>query len=734
MHSLQKILILVFLTYTVTTADEKSKKDKKNSLPIQVILNPNGKRKTSEPAGSIIKRENKAIELEIHSGEGGDGKVDLIIAATKGIQATEESLDRYSPTYNAEYDLKNDGSPKNLKSNFLTNKNPGISRQDRNPFFSLPSIADTTPYFAMREILQHSQPLILGRSQFFPLENLKHFEQNLQREILPHSLEHGSVFRSNNIDSPFGAILPQPFFLREITPDLERQLRISNNPNVLGVAQYALIPQRPQNNENIGNLPQQIPIIQTPPQNRYPLINQTPQRDPVGNSQLRNYDRTEPHHSPYISSPQQNVVKNDGLTRVQEHSPPTHQQLPVPHRPLGQEISGKNYNTVSNLHNSVLPHRESEPSPFRHLDQNNVYQIQPPSANIGIRSHLLYHNPQLNQQQQMRNEQQIQQLYPVSQNAINQQQPSNPQGPVDYHPLLRTRIISQPEGALRYGDNQPLLKDLQTQLLPPPSLYHEQRYAVIPSQHSIAPQTPVLNNQIHQLSTSPQRPNLNNQIHDPISVSQRTALSNQASNLPQRSNLNNLHQPSTISQRPNLNTQFHQSSILSQRPNLNTQFHQRPVSQRPDLNYQARPAVGYASQNLHSFPRETNRVLQEDPKPIYRPQTEYQKSSNSQHPQPLHNSLSTDVRNYPYHRTSHEPAYATHSRTSLEEEESMDSKSAEHMVSPKSRRKFKPAEFYDSDDSLPQKKLTKSRKRGSIKEKTEDLQGHSSHQYIIKIG
>ncbi|KFM58781.1 hypothetical protein X975_20888, partial [Stegodyphus mimosarum] len=627
-----------------------------------------------------------------------------------------------------------------MKSNFIANKNPGISRQDGNPFFSLPNIADTTPYFATREILQHSQPLILGRSQFSPLENFKHFEQNLQREILPHSLEHGSVFRSNNIDAPFGVLLPQSFFLRQFTPDLEQQPRISNNPNMLGLAQYALIPQRPLNNENIQNLLQQIPIIQTLPQNGYPLINQTPQRDPMVNSQLRNYERTEPHHSPYISSPQQNIVKNDRLTRVQEHSPPTHQQLPVPHRPPGQEISGKNHNTVPNLHNSALPHRQSEPSPFRHLDQNNLYQIQPPSANIGIRSHLLYHNPQFNQQQQIRNEQQIQQLYPVSQNTVNQQRPSNPQGPVDYHPLLRTKVISQPEGALRYGDNQPLLKDLQTQLLPPPSLYHEQRYAVVPNQHSNVPQRPVLNNQSHQLSTLAQRLNLNNQVHDRTSVSQRTALNNhidQASNLPQRSNLNNLHQPSTISQRPNLNAQFHQSSTLPQRPNLNTQFHQpstlsqRPnlntqihqppvLSERPDLNYQARPAAGYASQNLHSFPRETNRVLQEDPKPIYRPQAEYQRSSLSQRPQPLHNSLSTDVRNYPYHRTSHEPAYATHSRTPLEEEDSMDSKSAqEPMVSPKSRRKFQPAELYESDDPLAYKKLKKSRKRGSIKEKTE---------------
>ncbi|CAL1279590.1 unnamed protein product, partial [Larinioides sclopetarius] len=188
----------------------QTNRNNKKHLPIQVIVNPS--KNSINPEENLIESESKAIELKIQSDENNSGKIDLTIAAAKEVKQASETLDRYSPQYNAASDRVDKDSSKNTKD-VVSPTISQTSRQDQNTLYQSSEFSDIVPFDAMRQIYGQSQPFLFSRDHFSPLQSLRHLEENLAREVLPRAVGQSlTAVRSVNNDAPLGMIMAHPLY------------------------------------------------------------------------------------------------------------------------------------------------------------------------------------------------------------------------------------------------------------------------------------------------------------------------------------------------------------------------------------------------------------------------------------------------------------------------------------------------------------------------------------------
>ncbi|GFU06429.1 uncharacterized protein NPIL_186501 [Nephila pilipes] len=224
------IFILPIVISIIIKVEGQSNEKDKDHLPIEMIFSP--RRDITDPGGKLIQSENKAIELKIQSDSNNKGKIDVTIASKKEVQETaEESVDRYSPQYNAENDRVNDDSAEISKGDISSTKNFQTSRQDPGSLYNPSEFSDIIPFDAMRQFYEQPQSLLIGRNQFSPLQNLRHLEESLAREVLPRTLGQGFT-AARNVDNaaPFGMLMTHPLYSNGFASGLDVAQRYPTNP------------------------------------------------------------------------------------------------------------------------------------------------------------------------------------------------------------------------------------------------------------------------------------------------------------------------------------------------------------------------------------------------------------------------------------------------------------------------------------------------------------------------
>lgn len=573
-----------------------------NRLPIEAILKPKSTDETSVPDAKFIR--NKAIELEIHSEKNNENdKVDLIIAATKEVKATEDKIDRYSPVFNSEYDLFNKAKKSGPKFNKW-----GTSRQDTSAFYSAANF-EMFPLLMLRSILQAPHPMMLPPNHFSPLQNLGHFEDNLQNEIMSFNQGTGP---GNNL--PMQVVVSQPIYTASLSGNVQQQ-HTNSNPFLMhhGLHQNNQIShqnnQIPYQNNNQHSVHRPIFNGGTS-QNGYSLNNQNfPQNNNLPSSHPTPFQQ-QPLISPSLND------KNRISQAIQNILDSNKQPLSLHNRPA--------YTFERNQQNLNLPP----------LQGNNIYQ----------------------------------------QNTLNQQR--------DH---LQPNIKSTNHGSPNYQQNR---------------------------EADVAPYTPV---QPHQ-----------NSFHK---LGQSTG---------------HQQQPFRDLHTTNVNTDFNnQQPLHLQQNNQHTNHHQVGTG-----NY--RPVHGgYNNPDLQSVNHHNTHQLQslrhqrEDEKkiPIYHHSPEgarpsYYRESPRASYEPRHagnGGIDQSQREQPtreHRQVYREPSYRSEPKDAAFGLTESNNQSGEVI-----ERTPENAKYTEDYDSKPVKKRkSRKKKKIQINEKLEDLEGHSSHQYIIKIG
>lgn len=602
--------------------------------------------------------KNKEIKLKIRSDDVKDGsKVDLIIQATKEVEATERKIDRYSPAFNSEFSLNNE-SPGDLKSGLTLSRNWDASRQDSHMHYPMGG-TELFPLLMLRQILQSPHPL-LGQNQFGPSQNLRHFEDNLHREIMP--FQQGWE-PANKL--PMHLIVSQPIFTRPASFNALNQQHPPQAPHLLNVFPNGL-PQNieaqnynlPPNNHQANTLTQHLPFSQDS------LNSAAPQSGYLTNN--HNYPK---NNGVLNASPLQHVAKSQLLNPSFKNNVPALQSVPnalgnnkTPY-PINNQVG---YTLQRNLENSNNPvQKQIHPQPTLPYQTDSLQTI-PKLHDRGTQ------NYQQNREAQLAN----------YKHTITQQPNQNP-----YH----------------NSQQRPLHHHHQ--------LYHQQP---LPGVHS---------------------PNLN-----PYSNNQQ--YSNHQINIPQTDLRKN-----TLGE--NYRPFLRESPLQSQSLTNQNQYHLHHEHSSPQSSQNDYRNHGLSNEPINKRPEDNKKVpiyyrSPEGSRPLYyKPQSHESPDSEKYHTtteqsysrsSSLSSSSNPNKHHYSEPETAHrniyqEPSYGSHTRSSSVGIKDSVNQSDE-IINPE-RSKYD--ESYISSKPLKKRKPRK-KKRYETKENIDDLDGHSSHQYIIKIG
>ncbi|GFY54968.1 uncharacterized protein TNIN_455981 [Trichonephila inaurata madagascariensis] len=710
------VICTVALVISISVNVEcQSDKNDKGHLPVEVFFSP--RKDPSESAGNLLQSENKAIELKIQSDANNKGKIDLTIASTKEVQEKgEESVNRYSPQYNAESDRVSDDSAETSKDDISPDKNFETARQDPGALYNPSEFADIIPFDAMRQFYEHPQPFIIGRNQFSPLQNLRHLEENLAKEVIPRALGQGLIAARNvNNEAPFGMVMTHPLY----SSGLDAGPQYHADPQSVRGVPYA--PQPYYNTVPVADAPQQIQIVQNVP------VQQYAQRSPEISQQHLPYGSSSPEYNPsayQVPHPPQTVRTQVGImVRDPGYNSQLNLQNPLPEKSAINHAEGRpvyNHHHHPRLQNHPEANIRSHYSPLRSNQEGADQSHQKLHDNREV-SHL-YARPLQNRPQQLRNEELDRHLYYTPVRGRDQLQSNHPayasseiRRPVDDSHLHRARIIPQRE----YREANPIysgrglqMHDALQSRIPTsrPEVKQVPHYALVP-QHALPK---YLQNPVYRESQQSSERN----------VPQYTAPKYQQTPVyheRQQSSERNLPQDYRPLVRDIGDHQVHHSSSGSHeipRPN-NHQYHSAARDEHIPRTYQSLPIGAGAREAPDSQPNSRHRLS-------HASQTSYHPEADSSRDL-KENDLSPVERHKPLGKVYSVPQYSIHSRESQQQAEIAVPKEEDSQPAmPKRKRKYKLSEVD------PHKKEYKKRK--SLKVDNEEMEAHSSHQYIIKIG
>ncbi|GIX92088.1 uncharacterized protein CDAR_222131 [Caerostris darwini] len=321
---------------------------------------------------STTERQN---EGGIQSDGQNSRKMDLTISATK-----EESMDRYSPRYNA-------ANPLPIQVTDTTK----TSRQDSVDTLYQPSEStEIIPFDAMRHYYEQ---------QFFsPLQTLRHLEDNLAREVLPLTLGH-SINKDNN-EASIGMVVPHsyhPYY--DVVPIIDsppHPIQIMQNVPVNLHSKDNMPHKTPELNQqrllqgyhapNSNRHPEPLPEVthrhpdhnaQPNSQNSSPekhILNQSPDRLKYSNHRGSQPppENIPPHYST-LRNPIHNKVVQNNIDSNQLHSKPKNAEL---NRHLYYGPLNERFANTREPHPSLTLSEVSRPINDNYLNRNRVIPQQ----------------------------------------------------------------------------------------------------------------------------------------------------------------------------------------------------------------------------------------------------------------------------------------------------------------------------------------------------------------------
>lgn len=510
----------------------------------------------------------------------------------------------------------------------------------------------------LRQILQSPHPLI-NQNQFGPSQNLRHFEDNLHREIMPFQQEWEPAHKL-----PMHLVVSQPIFTRPTSPYVLNQQQLPEAPHLLNMFQNGLLQNVDAQNYNLPpNNHQTNTVAHNLPFNRYSLNSAAPQTGHLTNNQ--NYPK---NNGVLNTSPLQHNTKP--LSPSFKNNVPILQSVPnalgnnkTPH-PISNQAG---YTLQRNLENPNNPvQKQTHPQPTLPYQANNLHSVpklqghgsqnyqQNREAQLANYKQSITHQPNQNsyhnlqqrplqhQHHQLYQQQSLPGIHSPNLNTYsNNQQYSNHQRSIPPTDLRKNTL----------GDNyRPFLREspLQSQSLTNQNRYH-----------------------LHHEHSSPQ-------------------------------SLSNDYRNHALSNEPINKTPEDDKKIPI--------YYRSPEGSRP---------LYYKPQS-HEYP--------ENEKYDTSAEKSYSRSSS------LSSSSSPNKDHYSEPETAHrniyqEPSYGSHTRSSSVGIKDSVNQSDE-IINPE-RSKYD--ESYISSKPIKKRKPRK-KKRYETKENIDDLDGHSSHQYIIKIG
>ncbi|GFR27946.1 uncharacterized protein TNCT_673021 [Trichonephila clavata] len=689
----------------------------KRHLPVEVFFS--SRKDPSESARNLPQSENKAIELKIQSDASNKGKIDLTIASLKEVQEKgEESINRYSPQYNAESDRTSDDSAEVSKDDVSSNKNFETARQDPSSFYNPSEFADIIPFDAMRQFYEHPQPLLIGRNQFSPLQNLRHLEENLAKEVIPRALGQGLIAARNvNNEAPFGVVMTHPLYSSGFSSGLDVSPQYHANPQSVSRVPYA--PQLYYNTVPVADAPQQISIVQNVP------VQQYTQRIPEISQQHHPYGSSSPEYNPsayQVPHPPQTVRTQVGImVRDPGYNTQLNLQNPLPEKSAINHAEDRPvYNHHHRLQNHPATDIRSHYSPLRSNHESADQSHQKLLDNREV-SHLNA-RPLQNRPQQLRNEELDRHLYYTPVRGRDNLQLNHPayasseiRRPVDDSHLHRARIIPQRD----YREENPIysgrgsqMHDVPQSRIPTsrPGVKQVPQYTLVP-QHALPK---YLQNPVYRESQQSSEGNVN-QYTAP--KHQQTPVYHERQQSPER----NLPQDYRSLVRDVDDQQVHHSSSGSHeipRPN-HRQYHSAARDENIPRTYQSLP-IGAGAREAPDSLSNSRHHLPHVSQTSYHPEADRLRDLKE-------NDLSPVERHKPTGKVYSVPQYSIHSRESQQQEEIAVPKEEDSQPAmSKRKRKYKHSEVD------PHKKEYKKRK--SLKVDNEEMEAHSSHQYIIKIG
>ncbi|KAF8767251.1 hypothetical protein HNY73_020235 [Argiope bruennichi] len=682
----KRSFLLACLINILIIVKGQTNRNSEKHLPIQVIVNPS--KASINPAENLIESESKAIELKIESDENNSGKIDLTIAAAKEVKQATETLDRYSPQYNAANDRADKESPENSKSD-ISSTISKTSRQDPNGLYQSSEFGNIVPFDVMRQIYGHPQPFLFNSDNFSPLQNLRHLEGNLAREVHPRGIGQSlTAVRNTNNEVPLGMVMAHPLYSVGFSTGLDV------NPRQQAPHQYGTHPYF----ETLAMIePQPITVVQNIPMNRHPLIENSPQRNP----------EIIPQRLPYRNVAPQSLI----VPYQTPHSSENERQQTLHRNPQN--------NVQSNIPNSVpdtrgLNYAQDRPIYGRHRELQypsaDIRPNYPPPRNIHEVAvsqrpqndrEAIYRSPLPNRQQQIRNEGHDRHLYytplserdPLPQRTLPTYPSREIRRPVDDSHLHRTRIIPQENSRETHQTHSGERQYLPQSRIPtsPPRIQHVPHYTVVPQE------------------------NLPKYLQNPTYSS--------AQQSSERSIPRTRHSlPGSADGHPQ---QPYHSLSDNRYDSAHHNHLPRHSSERDESvpeGYRSLP-IGAMSEEIHHASTDSRHQAPpaRSSKPAYSSET-----TNSR--ELLEPNPSTTRRHKPIGKVHSVPQYQIPPRESQQREDEATSK-ADDIQQEVVKRRHK----YKLNEMEPHKKESKKRRK-NLKAEYEDLHAHSSHQYIIKIG
>ncbi|GBN17998.1 hypothetical protein AVEN_246524-1 [Araneus ventricosus] len=616
-------------------------------------------------------------------------KIDLTIAAAKEVKQASETLDRYSPQFNAASDRVGKDSPENSKDDI----SPAISqtsRQDPNTLYQSSEFADIVPFDAMRQIYGQPQSFLFSRDHFSPLQNLRHLEENLAREVLPRGVGQSlSAVRSVSNEAPFGMVMAHPLYSVGFSTGMDV------NPRLHATHPYNAHPYF----DTLAMIdPQPMPVVPSIPMNLHPVTENRPQRNPEVDHQRLPYRNLEPQTIPvpYQIPHSSENDKQQTLHRNPENNAQSNIPNSVP------ETRGLNY-----VQDRPMYDRPRE----LQYPRTNLYPHYPPPRNINeeaVNQRLqnnreltpLYRSPLPNGQQQIRNEGHDRHLYytplserdPLAQRNIPTYPSREIRRPIDDSHLHRTRIIPQENSRETHQTHSGERQYLPQLRIPtnPPRIQQIPHYTVVPQEN--LPKY------------------LQNPTYSSAEQSSERRIPKIRNSLPGSTD-GHSQQPYRSLPDSRYETPHH-----NHRPR-----HSSERDESVPEGYRSSP-VGAMSEEIHHASTDSRHQSPvRASKPAYSSETVGSRESLDQNP-------ATTRRHKPIGKVYSVPQYQIPPRESQQREDEATSEidGIQHEEA-KRRRKYKLSEME------PHKKDAK-KGRKSLKADYEDLQAHSSHQYIIKIG
>lgn len=670
--------------------------NKKQHLPIEIFFSPiKTKNKISDSSfdNNVIQRKNEEFQLKIHSNDDSESKADLIIEATKEIQATEKSIDMYSPKYNGEKNIPNGDSDSTARDSVTSGKAIETSRKDPNSLYQPSNLSEKDLFSSTQKFIDIPQQFLYNRNKYSPLENLKHLEKNLEKEMKPRYLEQAlTTLQYMNSEIPYGMMLPQPMF----AGGYAQMLHPDPKPNVLN-------------------------HMQNPPGHYDPHQRQIPSNTPIYNHHVENgnpqsnsainpyYGYMNPIYQPqFYPNPQQQINIKEISRDPRYNSESGYKTISSPEQNTLLQTSAKpEYNTGYNpQYHPMSRHKElaslndypESNSQSHHLPHSHRIQTEHSDSQRPVRDEVhdrnLYYTPLPDKYQkfELKTPAYISDMLQI---------------PIDNQQLPRTRIIPQIDHDESMHPNA--MNGLRS---PSPINYPRNqqvpRYTIVPQ--NLLPkylQTPVYrpyssgsDTESHQLSA--ERAKLQ---HHPHPYDEERYRSPQVHSDPRHKlEMKHLDSPPEHSLSP----------VYRRYPNQMSSVPPHYVNSKEtqkDYSGPSRPVqrlIPQKDSSLYSYPIRDQKEYPISSVPVYHAKSQ---DSQTRYPEPSHHlQKHNDYGKSEDHSTNNE----------------------NKQSSPKRRKKYKSSKF--ENESVPYKRNQLKGLQSQSNDNTGDLNSYASHQYVIKIG